>query len=152
MMMVASKVLGEAFWMVLAVLAAPQNVDEFRIDAIGRQGYMGTMIVCRVDQGFEVYDEMNGQRKKYMTIQASGEQPGAYVVHNLAKETEEIVNPSAICPKLDLAKLRTAELLVLAVQEGGRIQVNRSGDILYLSSEQARFTQAVHLGPDPKKD
>ena len=150
MMATAAKALSEAFLLVLAAVLAPESRNEFRIDLLARDGYADTMIVRRVEQGFEVHDEMNGKLRKYMTIQQSADDPGMFVVTNHARNREERVDLGKAFEKFDVAKLRTAERMVLKLKEGGEIRLDRSGGILYLTSRQARFSHAVHCYPPPK--
>jgi imidazoleglycerol phosphate dehydratase HisB len=136
--------------LVFAAVLAPESLDEFRVDSVGAHGYSDTMIVRRVDHGFEVYDEMNGKLKRYMTIKQSADVPGEFVVTNHARGREETVNLGKALQKVDVAKLRTAERMVLKLKEGGEVRLDRSGSILYLSSRQSQFGHAVHCYPTPK--
>jgi len=152
MMAVASKFLSSAFMMVLTAVLAPESLDEFRVDAVGRGGYADTMIIRRVDQHFEVYDEMNGKLMKYMTIKQSADVPGEFVVTDHAKGREERVHLGKAFEKVDVAKLRKAERMILKLKEGGQVRLDRSGSILYLSSRQSQFNHAIHCYPMPKPE
>ncbi len=143
-MAVVAKVATEAFLMVLSVLAAPEGLTEFRIDAVGSNGYMDTMIVRRIENGFELYDDLNNERINYMTIRASKEKPDEYVVTTHRGDKTENVNPSKSIQAFDIKELRTSERLALKTTDDSTIQLNRSGSLAYLALNQRGMTFVVH--------
>lgn len=138
-----ARVFTEGVLMVLSVLAGPQS-PRFLIDAIGPNGYMDTMIVRRTDSGFELYDEMNGELRKYMTITASGQKPHVYTVVTHRGDVQETVEPNAVMPDFDLAKWRRSRRLELEAVDGSRIRLNRSGRMVYLTPQGRGRTFAIH--------
>ena len=138
-----ARVFTEGVLMVLSVLAGPQS-PRFLIDAIGPNGYMDTMIVRGTDSGFELYDEMNGELRKYMTITASGQKPHVYTVVTHRGDVEETVEPNAVIPDFDLAKWRRSRRLELEAVDGSRIRLNRSGRMVYLTPQGRGRTFAIH--------
>ena len=149
-MTAVAKVVTDAFLMLLSVLAAPQSLHEYRIDAVSEKGYMDTMIVRKIQDGFELYDQVNHELVKYVTIQTSKEAPGAYDVIVHRDHKEETINPSDVIRDFDLMKLRTATQLTWTASDGSEIRLNRSGDIAYLTPQGRHLTFVVHCYPATK--
>ncbi len=142
-MEMVAKIVTEAFLMVLAVLSAPDVLTEFRIDAVSANGYMDTMIVRRINDGYELYDEMNNDLIKYMTIKVSKEKPGEYIVITHKGDKTESINPGKSIQKFNIKKLRTSVRQTLVATDDSRIKLNRSGCLAYLTSGQ-KMTFVIH--------
>ena len=87
-MQAVAKIVTEAFLMIVAALAAPEKLTEFRIDMIDNNGYMGTLVVKRVDNGFTFYAEENKELVKFMTVKVSKDNPQEYNVVALGDRKE----------------------------------------------------------------
>ena len=149
-MQAVAKVVTEAFLMVLSVLAAPNTLTDFRIDAIDENGYLDTIIVRRVDDGFILYDEMNNELKEFMTIKVSKENPQEYNVVAFGNK-KETINFDKSIKQFSLEKLRKENQLTLEITDGTKIKVNRSGGMVYLTYNKEKRTYAVQCFEQPKK-
>ena len=149
-MQAIAKIVTEAFLMVLAALATPDTLKEFRIDAIDENGYMDTMIVHRTDDGFILYDEMNNELKEFMTIKVSKDNPQEYNVVAFG-DKKETVNFDKSIKQFSLEKLRKENQLTLEIIDGTKIKINRSGSMVYLTQSQQKRTYAVQCFEQTKK-
>jgi len=82
------KLISELFMIVLCIFTSPFNQDEskteeIRIDLIGKRGYVDTLIVKRIGEGFAVYDEMNGKLVKGAIIQPVKDKKYTYLCKDL---------------------------------------------------------------------
>ena len=143
------KLVSELFMMVLCILAGPASEKdmnkEILIDLIGERGYVDTMIVKRTDEGFTVYDEMNGKLVEVAKIQPVEDKEFVYVCTDV-KGKKEVVNlPESIVDfkSMDLSK---AKKDVLKLKNGLEIRLSRSHDIVYLTSVEQKRTYVVHKG------
>ncbi len=149
-MQMVAKVVTEAFLMVLSVLAAPQSLNDFRIDAIGRDGYMGTMIVKRTDDGFTLYSEENKELVQFMTVKVSKDDPNEFNIVAFG-DKKETVNFNKSIQQFSLDKLRKENQLTMDIIDGSKIKMNRSGSIVYLTYSQTNRTSVVQCYEQPKK-
>ena len=143
------KLVSELFMVVLCILAGSSGdkdlEQEILIDVIGDRGYIDTVIVKRMDEGFAVYDEMGKELVEIGRIQPLGGKDYVYVCTD-AKGKEEVVNlPQSIVDfkSMDLSK---ANKDVLKLKEGNEIRLSRSRDIVYLTPVLQKRTYVVHSG------
>ena len=143
------KLVSELFMMVLCILAGPasdKDMDkEILIDVIGDRGYVDTMIVKRIDEGFAIYDEMNGKLVEVARIEPLEDKEHVYVCTDV-KGKEGVVNlPESIVDfkSMDLSK---AKKDVLKLKHGFEVHLGRSRDIVYLTSVEQKRTYVVHKG------
>jgi hypothetical protein len=149
-MQAIAKVVTEAFLMVMAALSTPDTLKEFRIDAIGNDGYMGTMLVKRVDDGFTMYAEENNELKEFMTVKASKDNPQEYNIVALG-DKKETVNFVKSIKQFSLEKLRKEKQLTMEIVDGTQVKLNRSGSIVYLTHNQQKRTYVIHGYEKPNK-
>ncbi len=150
-MQAIAKVVTEAFLMVLAALSAPDTLKEFRMDAIGNDGYMGSMIVKRVDDGFTIYAEENNELVEFMTVKVSKENPLEYNVVAFG-DKKETINFTKAIKDFSLEKLRKEKQLTLEISDDTKLKLNRSGSMVYLTHSQQKRTYAVQCFEQPKKE
>lgn len=146
-----AKVVTEAFLMVLAALAAPETLKEFRLDAIDSNGYMGTMIIKRVDDGLTIYAEENNELVEFMTVAASKDNPMEYNVVAFGNKKETINFEKAI-NQFSLEKLRREKQLTMEIVDGSKLKLNRSGSIIYLTNSPEKRTYIIHAYEKPTKE
>ena len=149
-MQMIAKVVTEAFLMVLAALSAPDSLKEFRMDAIGNDGYMGSMIVKRVDDGLTIYAEENNELVEFMKITVSKENPLEYNVVAFGNK-KETINFEKSIKQFNLEKLRKEKDLSLEISDGTKIKLNRSGKLIYLTHNQQKRTYVIHGYEQPEK-
>ena len=150
-MQAVAKVVTEAFLMVLAALAAPDTVKEFRIDALGNDGFMGSMVVKRVDDGFTIFAEENDKLVEFMTVRVSKDNPKEYNVVILGNR-KETINFDKDIKQFSLEKLRKEKQLTLDISDGTEARLNRSGSLIYLNHNQLKRTYVIHGYEKPKKE
>ncbi len=143
MMEIAAKIVTEFFMMVLCVTSAPADQQEIRIDVVGAQGYVDTMIVRREDAGFTVYDEMNGELVKLMTIIPKDGAENVFVCTDHKGKSETIDLAQAV-KGFNSSYLKTKPRLRLKTSTGERIAVDHSKDVVFLTSSTLKRTYVVH--------
>lgn len=150
-MQAVAKIVTEAFLMIVAALAAPEKLTEFRIDMIDNNGYMGTLVVKRVDNGFTFYAEENKELVKFMTVKVSKDNLQEYNVVALG-DKKETVNFDKSINQFSLDKLRKENQLTLDIIDGTKLKLNRSGSNIYLTYSKSGRTYVVQCNEQPKKD
>ncbi|MBN1975037.1 MAG: hypothetical protein JW787_15455 [Sedimentisphaerales bacterium] len=150
-MQAIAKVVTEAFLMVLAALAAPDTLKEFRMDAIGNDGYMGSMVVKRADDGITIYAEENNELVEFMTVKVSKDNPQEYNIVAFGNK-KETVNFDKSIKQFNLEKLRKEKQLTMNISDGTQVKLNRSSSLIYLIHNQQKKTYVIHGYEQPKKE
>ena len=122
--MVAVKLVSEIFMIVLCIFAGPFSQDEgkkeirkeIRIDLVGNKGYLDTLIVKRTEEGFTVYDEMNGKLAEVVTIQPVKDKKHVYLCKD-AKGKSETVDLAKSIIDFESLNLRKAKRKILKLKE-----------------------------------
>jgi len=133
----------EFLMMVLCILSAPVDQQVIRVDIIGRQGYSDTLIVQRSDQGFTVYDDMNGKLVTFATIQPQEGSKSVFVCTG-PEGKKETVGLSDAAPGLNVSELRTESKVRLKTKNQVSIKVDRSGSVSFLKAQAIPRTYVVH--------
>jgi len=129
--------------MVLCILSAPADQRVIRVDVVGREGYIDTLIVRRSDEGFTVYDDMNGTLVKFAAIQPQEGSEGVFVCTDL-KGNRETVDLSDAVPGLNVSQLRTESKVRLKTKAQVSIKIDRSGSVGFLKAESMNNMYVVH--------
>ncbi len=139
-----AKVATELFMMVLCIWTQPLDQNETRIDIVGNEGYVDTLIVRHSEIGFDVYDEMNGKLVKYATIRPElAGSKSIFICTDSKGREERIALPDSI-PGFHSINFRKAQVLNLKTKDGTKIRLNRSGSIVYLTLGGMNRTYVVH--------
>jgi len=138
-----AKLVTEFFMMVLCVTSAPVDQQEIRIDVIGHQGYIDTIIVRRQEVGFTVYDEMNGKLVKFATIMPKEGAKNVFVCTSV-KGKSETINLLQAIPGLKLSELRSKSRLRLKTTDGVAIAIDRSKNVVFMTPDGLKRTYVVH--------
>ena len=141
--MEAARVVTQFFMIVLSISSAPADRQEVRIDLIEERGYVDTAIVRREEAGFTVYDEMNGKLVKFATIVPKDGAENVFVCTDLKGNVETIDLGQGI-KRLKVSDLRTKPRLRLQTVDGGRIALDRSKDVTFLTASALKGTYVVH--------
>lgn len=142
-MQMVAKVVTEFFMMVMCVVVAPSDQQEFHIDVISENGYMDTLIVKREAAGFAVYDEAGEEQVKIGTI-TSMEGENSVFVFTQKNDERQIIDLKKGIPEFDSKKMKNEEHLNLKTADGDRIKVDRSGKVVYVSLGRTPETFVVH--------
>jgi hypothetical protein len=138
-----AKILSEMFMMVLSILAAPEDLKEFRLDLIQHSGRVETIVVRRTDAGFNLHQEREGKLVESGTLRPLTGKKDAYVL-KLGDAPEQAFELGASLKDFTLEGLRKATKLDLQASDGGVVHVARSGGAVYLTPEKGRSTYACH--------
>lgn len=145
--MAVIKLISELFMMVLCILAGPVGEDgqgkAILIDLVGERGYIDTMIIKSTEEGFAVYDEMDGKLEKFATIHPVAGKKDVYICTYVKGESETVDLPKSIVNfgSIDLRKIKKK---TLKLNNGFRIRIYRSADIVYLTPGGEKHTYVVH--------
>ena len=142
-MMMVAKVVSEFFMMVLAMLAAPADLKEFRVDMIDHSGRVETMIVRRAGEGFTLLEQQGDKTIERGTVRPVTGKPGSYEF-KMGDGDSQTVDFAASLPGFDLEKIRKAQSLELKASDGEAIRLQRSGNVVYLTPAKGRLTYAAH--------
>lgn len=142
-MMAVVKLVSEIFMLVLCIFMGPAEQKQVRIDLIAENGYMDTLIVRRVEGEIHVLDEVDGKRKRVGTIRLDAEQPYVYHCEMRGKEQEKVDLGDAIPDIKELEPVKIKQK-ILKLKDGARIQMSRSGKVLYLTVKGEDRTYAIH--------
>ena len=138
-----TELLTDLFIIMLCVTSAPADQQEIRIDVVGNQGYMDTLLIRREKVGFTVHDEMNGKWVKFVTILPKDGVDNVFIStdHKGRSETIDILQG---IPSLKLSDLKTKNRLRLKTKNGEKIAVDRSKEITFITPEKLKRTYIVH--------
>jgi hypothetical protein len=125
--------------MVLCITSAPVDQKEIRIDIVGEQGCVETLIVRREAVGFSVYD---GEEKALTVVPKDGTE-NVFICSNDAGQSWTVDLAGGI-KDFDVLKLRTEAPLKLKATAGERILVTRSGSVCYFTPDSHEHTYVVH--------
>ena len=142
-MAMVAKIVSELFMLVLAVVSAPSDLKEFRLDVIEHSGRVESLLVRRSDTGFILLDVKDGKAVEHGTIRAVEGKPASYVL-KLGNTPEQTFDFSSTLPGFRLAELQKAQALDLKASDGVGIHVQRSGSAVYLTPDKGRITYACH--------
>ncbi len=138
-----ANVITEIFMMVLCVTATPSDQNEIQVSMVTDRGYMDTMIVRREDAGYAVYDEMNGDLVKLMTIIPKDGSENIFVCtdHNGRTQT---VNLDEGIKDFNPAELRSKDRIRLKTSDGGKIALDRADKITFIKADAIKETYVLH--------
>jgi len=142
-MQLIARVITDFFMMVLCVVFAPVDQQEFRIDLVRDRGYADTMIVRREDGGFGIYANKKGELAKHATITPKEGEAGVFIVTD-AKGQSETVDLAQGIKDFDLEQLGARERLQLKTLDGDGITVQRSGKVTYITVDKSGDTFVLH--------
>ncbi|WP_339748159.1 hypothetical protein [uncultured Rubinisphaera sp.] len=138
-----ARVATEFFMMVLCVNAAPADQQEIRVDVVGNQGYVDTMIVRREEVGFTVHDEMNGKLVRFLTIVPKDDAENVFVCTDHKSKSETVDLHQGI-EGLNVSHLRTKPRLRLKATGGMNIAIDRSKEVVFITPDKLKRTYVVH--------
>ena len=142
-MTLVAKIVSEIFMLVLAVIAAPNELKEFRLDLIQHSGRVETVVVRRTGDGFTLLEPQGDQLVAKGTIRPVAGKPAGYAI-KLGDAAEQTVDIAAGIPGFSLDALQKAQSLELKANDGVSIHVQRSGTAVYLTPDKGRVTYACH--------
>ena len=133
----------EFFMMALCILSAPVEEQVIRVDVVGREGFIDTLIVQRSDEGFTVYDDMNGKLVKFAVVQPQEGSKGVSLCTDL-KGRQEVVDLSDAVAGLNVSERRAESKVRLKTTDQVSIKVDRNGSVSFLKAEPMNHTYVVH--------
>ncbi len=142
-MKTAAEIVSELFMLVLAVIAAPSDLKEFRLDLIQQTGRVETMIVHRTDAGFTLLEQQGDLLVARGSIRPVAGKPSAFTL-TLGNMPEQTFDFAAGIQGFTVEALQKADALDLKAGDGATIHVHRSGAAVYLTPDRGRITYACH--------
>ncbi|GEM_PF-3110273 len=128
--------------MLLCVLAAPVDQEEFHISILTERGYMDTMRVQRQGNGYNIYDESNGKEVLFMSIMPKEGSEQVYVFTDHEQKSTSIDLKQI--EHFSLEDLRSKQRLRLKTENGESIRIDRAKNICVLASKALEETFVVH--------
>jgi len=136
-------VVGELFMMVLAVIAAPSDLKEFRVDLIEQSGRIETLIVQRTDIGFTLLEQQGDKFVERGSIRPVAGKQEVFAL-KLGNGPEKTIDLAAGIQGFTCDALQKARSVDLKASDGVKISVYRSGAAVYLTPEGKGITYACH--------
>ncbi|MCX6875129.1 MAG: hypothetical protein NTW21_15165 [Verrucomicrobia bacterium] len=142
-MQAIAKIVSELFMLVLSIISAPSDLNEFRLDIIQQTGRVETMLVRRTDTGFVLLEQQGDKTVERGSIHPVAGKPDTYSL-KLGDAPAQTFDFAAGIQGFTMEGLRKSQTLDLKAGDGVVIHVHRSGSAVYLTPEKGRTTYACH--------
>ena len=138
---IAETIVTKMIMLLLAVVATPMNEgDTIRVDRLASTGIYDSYEIDRSDEGYTVFEIDGDKRKKEGTIRPTKK---AHTFQIVRGETSDTIEVASLLATVDPGELSKLDDKVLAVDGGMPIRLQRSDDLLYLTSRQLDQTFVV---------
>ena len=124
---------------ILGCFFGPADKAEFRVGIIEETGYVGTLIVRRTEDGFDLFSSDNGELRKGATVSRDAENEAVLIWEGDGhKERLDTAPLTARLKPLEDDRPQTLSLV------GDKIKVSKSGGVIFVDQEGERKTLVIH--------
>lgn len=132
----------EIFMFLLALVATPlDDGDSIRVDRVGAQGVEQNAVIEKTDEGFALV-RVRGEEKRAVGTFRPGKEDGHFdlVVDDKVSESFDL---NTLLGEVEPGKLASLDAEYIAIDGGGTVRLQRSGELLYLAATNMRTTFVV---------
>ena len=142
-MVTVAKLVTELFMMVLCVHVMPPAQQDLRIDVVDDRGYVDTMIVRNLEEGFAIYDGEPGKTDEIIRVHPVQGQAAEYTVVEPHGE-KSVLRLAEVIPELAKTNFADVKTVDLKAKDSTVIKVRRSGSVVYLTPLNGKRTYVAH--------